>query len=148
MDKVDDDVALPFPVEFLIQATPRSHQSQNVKAKEAWKTKVGDAARDSISAKRDLVLLDERPLSATIYYFLPAPMQGDIDNIVKLILDGMLFIAYPNDRLVERLVVQKFEPDVLVEFRSFTTVLQQAAAASPPVVYVRIDDDLSWRQLA
>lgn len=33
----EPDISLPFPVEFLIRDTPRSHQSANTKAKEAWK---------------------------------------------------------------------------------------------------------------
>ena len=147
MNDLDEDVALPFPLEFIIKATPRSHQSSNGKAKEAWKATVGGAAKDRIAQGRELTFLDDRPLSATIYYFSPAPMQGDVDNIVKLILDGMLFVVYPNDQVIERVVVQKFEPDVFVEFQAFTEVLQEAAAADPPVVYVRVDDDISWRQV-
>ena len=147
MEDLGDHFVLPFPIEFMIQATPRSHQSPNSKAKEAWKAVVRAAAERRIAENREFTLLDHRPLSATIYYFLPAPMQGDVDNIVKLILDGMLLVVYPDDRVIERVVVQKFEPDVLVEFRTFTPLLERAAAAEPPVIYVRVDDDVSWRQM-
>jgi crossover junction endodeoxyribonuclease RusA len=75
-------------------------------------------------------------------------MEGDIDNIVKPILDGMATVIYPNDRLLERVVAQKFEPGIVFVFRSLTPILEQAIQAEPPVLYIRIDDDLSWRELA
>lgn len=75
-------------------------------------------------------------------------MQGDVDNIVKLIIDGMVTVIYPNDRLLERIVVQKFEPGVETVFRSLTPTLEQATETQPPVIYIRIDDDLSWRQVS
>ncbi len=74
-------------------------------------------------------------------------MQGDVDNIVKLILDGMLSVMFPNDQLVDCVVVQKFEPGVEVIFQSLTPTLEQAIDTDPPVIYIRIDDDLSWRQV-
>ncbi len=74
-------------------------------------------------------------------------MQGDVDNIVKLIIDGMDKIVYPSDRLIERVIVQKFEPGIEVVFHSLTPTLEQALETDPPVIYIRIDDDLSWRQV-
>ncbi len=74
-------------------------------------------------------------------------MEGDVDHIVKLIIDGMLLAIYPNDRLIERVVVQKFEPEAEAVFRSLTPTLEQAIGTERPVIYVRIDDDLSWRQV-
>lgn len=146
MDDLDHDVTVPFPLEFLIRATPRSLQSSG-KAKEAWKSMVGVAAREQIAAIRDFTFLDRRPLSVTIFYFPPAPMQGDIDNIVKPILDGLWGIVYPDDQVVEKVVVQKFEPGLYVEFESLTDALQRAIAADRPVVYVMVDDRTGWRRV-
>ncbi len=56
-------------------------------------------------------LLDDRPVSVSIFYFPSAPMQGDVDNIIKPILDALVGVAYPNDRHVERVEVQKFGAD-------------------------------------
>ena len=146
MDDLDDAVAVPFPLEFVIQATPRSLQSSN-KAKEAWKSRVGEAARTRIAASREFTLLDKRPLSVTIFYFPPASMQGDVDNIVEPILDGMWSIVYPDDHVIERVVVQKFEPGVYVEFKSLTDTRQQAVAADLPVIDVMVNDGTSWRRV-
>lgn len=145
---LDPDAILPFPIEFLIKDTPRSHQGKNARGKELWKRKVGEIAKSQVNALREWTALDERPLAATIYYFPPAPMEGDVDNIVKLILDGMIFIIYPNDRHLERVTVQKFEPGVESIFRALTPTLERATKTDPPVIYIRIDDDLSWREVS
>ena len=76
-----------------------------------------------------------------------AEMEGDVDNIVKLIPDGLLFVIDPDDRLIERVVVQKLEPGIEAVFQSLTPTLEQAIGTEPPVIYIRIDDDLSWRQV-
>lgn len=147
-DEIDNEFVPPFPIEFMIQETPRSLQSKNAKAKEEWKLVVRQAAKDCIDAQREFTWLDDRPLAAKILYFAPAPMEGDIDNIVKLILDGMLEVVYLNDRVIERIIVQKIEPGIFVEFASITEKLEEAAGTQPPVVYIRVDDDLSWREAA
>lgn len=144
---IEPDISLPFPIEFVIRDTPRSHQSPNTKGKELWKQKVGAIASAHTKTLRDLFYIDHRPLAATIFYFPPAKMDGDADNIVKLIIDGMKAIIYPDDQLLERIVVQKFEPEVETAFQSLTPTLEQAAETDPPVIYIRIDDDLSWRQV-
>ena len=146
-DQLEPDITLPFPIEFMIRDTPRSHQSDNSKGKELWKLKVGEMARTHTKTLREFYFLDERPLAATIFYFPPTAMEGDVDNIVKLIVDGMVAIIYPNDRLLERIIVQKFEPGVESVFHSLTPMLERAIETDPPVVYIRIDDDLSWREL-
>jgi len=96
---------------------------------------------------REFFFLDDRVLAATFFYFPTAAMEGDIDNIVKPILDGMITIIYPNDWLLERITVQKFEPGIVSVFRSLTPTLEQATETDPPVLYIRIDDDLSWREV-
>jgi len=91
-ERLDPDISRPFPVEFLIRDTSRSHQSKNAKGKDLWKQRVGEVARAHVNAIRDFFVLDHRPLAATIFYFPSAEMQGDVDNIVKLNVDGMMFV--------------------------------------------------------
>jgi crossover junction endodeoxyribonuclease RusA len=147
-EAIDPDISLPFPIEFLINDTPRSHKSKNHDGEERWKLKVGQIARVHVETLREWIYLDERPLAATIFYFPPAKMDGDVDNIVKLILDGMKNVIYLEDNLIERVTVQKFEPDITWTFRSLTSKLEEAVESEPPVIYIRIDDDLSWRDVA
>lgn len=120
------DASLLFPIEFVVRDTPRSHQAKNAKGKELWKQRVGEVARVHVNAVSDFFILDQRPFAATILYFPPAAMEGDVDNVVNLILDGMLLVTYPNDRVIERVVVQEFEPGVEAVFQSLTPTLEQA----------------------
>lgn len=103
-------------------------------------------AADTINRLREQFFLDERPLMVTIYYFPPAIMDGDVDNIVKPILDGMVAVAYPDDKYIERVVVQKFEPGIAWLFPSPSVTLSAAVDMEKPCLYIRLEDDLIWRQ--
>ena len=146
-DRSDADISLPFPIEFVIADTPRSHQSANARGKELWKQKVNALANEHAKTLRDFFYIDERPLAATIFYFPPAKMDGDIDNIVELIIDGMIPVFYPEDEVLERIVVQKFEPGIEAVFHDLSPMLERATEMEPPTIYIRIDDDLSWRHV-
>lgn len=63
-------------------------------------------------------------------------MQGDIDNILKPILDALNKVLYPDDRQVERILVQKFEPRRVFEFANPSNTLERAIASQRPLVYV------------
>lgn len=141
----DEDTLYPF--EVVLAGTPVGLQSKNAARREAWKERVREAANERQRETYELGFLDDRALAVTIYYFPSAPMPGDVDNIVKLILDGMIGIAYLDDHAVERVTVQKFEPDVGWQFQVLTDQLALALDTEPPVVYLRVDDDLSWRRL-
>ena len=95
-----------------------------------WKRRVGEVARAHVSAASDF--LDPRPPAAIIFYFPVTEMQGDVDHIAKLIVDGMLSVIYPDDRLIERVVVRKFEPGVEAVFQSLTPTLEQAIGTERP----------------
>jgi len=74
-------------------------------------------------------------------------MERDIDNIVKPILDGMIGVAYLNDRVVERVLVQNFERGIEKSFTDISQIFADALDKDEPVVYIRVDDDLTWRRL-
>lgn len=122
-------------------------QTKNGKNRENWKLIVRDAALKRRNDLSEFCLLDQRALGVKIYYFPPEPMVGDIDNIVKPILDGMAGVAYPSDQVIEQVIVQKFEPDTPWEFVSPSVLLSIALDTTPPTVYIRVDDDLRWRTL-
>ena len=100
-----------FPLEVFIEETPKSLQTSS-RSREQWKQTVGDAARLRVQETVDMEFLDGRPLAVTIFYSPAVEMEGDVDNIVKLIQDGMINIAYLNDRVIERVLAQKFEPGI------------------------------------
>ena len=78
-------------------------------------------------------------MAVTIYYFTDAKMEGDIDNIIKPIVDSLNKIVYIDDSQVERIVVQKFEPGRLFSFQSPTPILSDALGETGPRVYLQID---------
>lgn len=142
---MSDDTLFPF--EIVIEGTPISHQAKTAASKDAWKQRVNSAARDRQELTYQLGFLDDREVAVTIYYFTSEPMEGDIDNIVKPILDALIAVAYLDDKVVERVVVQKFEPGTNAVFSSPTAQLAKALDLQPPVVYIRVDDDLGWRAI-
>ena len=68
-------------------------------------------------------------------------MQGDVDNIVKLVLDACSRHVYVDDHQIDRIVVQKFEPGNVFSFSAPSPVLADALANDKPILYIRISDD-------
>ena len=82
------------------------------------------------------------PLAVTIYIFPDGQMAGDVDNRVKPILDAMTRCVYDDDELIERIVVQKFEPGKIFPFQNPSEALLATLEGPKPVLYIRITDDL------
>lgn len=138
--EAQEDVELRFPIEFKIEATPLSLQAKN-KNRERWKQQVREASRAAVGRS---TWATSSPVFVTIYYFPDGRMQGDVDNIVKNILDGMNTCVYLDDQQVQRVIVQKFESEAGVfAFDNPTPALTDAADTEPPVVYIRVDNDSS-----
>jgi hypothetical protein len=131
-------VEIEFPLEFIVDGTPVSSQSKRPEARDRWKARIIEASNHLLPEGH---FLSEDPLTVTLYYFPPSEMEGDIDNIVKLILDALCKHIYLDDRQVERVLVQKFEPGKVFEFRSPTAALADALARPKPALYVRLSDD-------
>ena len=127
-----------LPFEFVVPGTAVSMQG-STGSLTAWREKVSAAARAALPEGSWLLT---EPLAVTIYIFPRAVMRGDIDNRVKPILDAMVRCVYSDDDIIERLVVQKFEPGGIFAFQSPTTILLGALEADEPVVYVRLTDEL------
>jgi crossover junction endodeoxyribonuclease RusA len=68
-------------------------------------------------------------------------MQGDIDNIVKLVLDALCGHIFVDDPQVDRVVVQRFNPGDRFGFASPSATLEEALKQPQSVLYVRLSDD-------
>ena len=99
-------------------------------------------ARCAREALPDGSWLVTEPLAITIFIFPENTLSGDIDNRVKPILDGMSKCVYYDDALVERVVVQKFEPGKIFLFSDPSPALKNALSARKPVTYIRVSNDL------
>lgn len=127
-----------LPFEFVVPGTALSLQASSA-SKTTWRDTIQQAARAALPEGAWL-LTD--PLAVTIYIFPDGQLAGDVDNRVKPILDGMKRCVYDDDELIERIVVQKFEPDRVFRFSSPSAVLAEALDAEKPAVYIRITADL------
>lgn len=129
---------LLFPIEFLVPGMPVSAQAKQARSREDWKQRVRNASSDGLP---DDHWTTEGRIAATLFFFPDQPMQGDVDNIVKLVLDALVRHIYLDDRQVERVVVQKFEPEHVFPFASPSARLKEALSGNKPVLYVRLSDD-------
>jgi crossover junction endodeoxyribonuclease RusA len=129
---------IEFPIEFLVYGTAVSHQRDNPRAKKEWKQQVRDASSTVLPYPH--FASDDR-IAVTLYYFPAEPMPGDIDNIVKLILDALGHHVYRDDHQVERLLVQKFEPGLSPPFSAPSETMLDALTGERPVLYVRMSND-------
>ncbi len=77
----------------------------------------------------------------TLFYFPATEMQGDVDNIVKPILDALAQHIYYDDKQVERVWVQKFEPGRVFNFAKPSEVLSEALSGEKPLLFIRLGDD-------
>ncbi|KQZ31535.1 hypothetical protein ASD47_16740 [Caulobacter sp. Root1472] len=127
-----------LPFEFAVRVTAISLQGSGA-SKAAWKDAIREAARKALPEGSWLLT---EPLAVTIFIFPGAVMQGDVDNRVKPILDAMVRCVYSDDEIVERVVVQKFEPGRVFAFQSPTDTLVSALEADEPIIYIRVTNDL------
>lgn len=128
-----------LPFEFVVPGTPVS-LGASPRSRTVWQEKIRAAARAVLPEGYWLLT---RSLSVTVFVFPNAPLQGDIDNRLKPILDAMSLRIYADDSQVERLLIQKFEPGRAFTPSTPSAIMQLAArlGESEPVVYIRVDED-------
>lgn len=133
-------VEIEFPLEFIVRGIPVSLQNSRPRAREAWKDHVKEASKAALPEGHFSTGV---PLAATLFYFPDGTMQGDIDNIVKPVLDALCRHIYDDDHQVERVWVQKFERGRIFPFSNPSRALSQALEGEKPVLFVRLSDNLA-----
>jgi crossover junction endodeoxyribonuclease RusA len=136
---IPQDLEPSFPIEFMIEAVPLSLQA-SASSREAWRQQIRAIVDETIDPGG---WATESPVHVTIFYFPDGPMAGDIDNIVKPILDALMPRIYLDDSQVERVWVQKFESERAFQFENPSVQLAEAIDTERPVVYIRIDNEAS-----
>ncbi|HEY0331052.1 MAG TPA: RusA family crossover junction endodeoxyribonuclease [Rhodopseudomonas sp.] len=131
------DVEIQFPLEFLVVGTPVSLQAKRRESIKRWQAQIVAASRAALPEGH---FARGSPIAATLFYFPAAEMAGDIDNIVKPVLDALGRNVDLDDRQVHRVLVQKFEPGNVFAFSPSST-LQDALDKREPVLYIRLSDD-------
>lgn len=125
-----DELEIGFPFEF-VEGTPVSAQARRRESLRQSQQRIVAASRKALPEGH---FASEQRINVTLYYFPSDPMRGDIDNIVKPILDAMCRHIYLDDHQVERLVVQKFEPGAAFAFVSPSPVLMEALNRPRPAL--------------
>lgn len=131
-------VQIEFPLEFVVAGTPVSLQAKRRASLDEWKSRIVEASRTVLPEGH---FAADDPLAITLYYFPNSEMQGDIDNIVKPVLDALERHIYIGDRQVQRVLVQKFEPGSVFSFTRPSPILGNALEQSKPALYIRLSDD-------
>src|SRR5258708_20400112 len=100
-------VEIEFPLEFLVTGTPVSLQAKRRESVDQWKARIIDASRSILPEGH---FATGNPIAATLFYFPDVEMAGDVDNIVKPVLDALGKHIYLDVRQVHRGLVLKFHP--------------------------------------
>ena len=129
---------ISFPLEFIVPGMPVSMQAKRAASKDEWKTLVRRKARIVLPEGH---WFTEEPISVTLFYFPAAPMTGDLDNIIKLVLDALVRYVYRDDRQIERILEQKFEPENMFSFTMPSPTLQAAVTGEKPLLFVHLSND-------
>ena len=127
-----------FPIEFVVDGTPVSSGAKRPETKNEWKERVKAASRMALPEGH---WASKGRIAVTLFYFPAEPRSGDVDNIVKLVLDALCKHIYIDDSQVERVLVQKFEPGNMFRFNSPSSGLEMALSRTKPVLYVRLSND-------
>lgn len=130
-----DAIEITLPFEFIVQGTPLSLQA-SASSLAAWRERVRAAAGTRLQGHEWLV---QDRVRVRIIQFLDAPPVGDLDNIVKPILDALESVVFTNDILVDQLDIRRIAPgDTLTVARSSPTLLEALGGAKPSV-YIAVD---------
>lgn len=129
---------IEFPIEFLVHGTPVSLQARRAESRDEWKARVKAASTKGIPQPH---FVSTERIAVTLFYLPDEPMQGDVDNIVKPILDALSRHIYIDDVQVERVLVQKFEPGQVFGFTNPSAAFSEALDGAKPVLYVRVSSD-------
>jgi crossover junction endodeoxyribonuclease RusA len=134
---------LELPLELVLRGVATSQQA-STKSRQRWLERLRTAVK---AEKRASAFLVEGPVVVTIFVFPDAPMRGDLDNILKPILDAFTSTVYVDDGQVERIWVQKFEPGRAARMPDSTPRLAEALSMDGPRLYVKVERPLNGTAL-
>lgn len=125
-----------LPLEMLIAGYPISHQTKRKSALDAWKQDVRDQARGQMVEGHFAL---QRLVGVTVYFFPQTALEPDLDNAVKPVLDGLCECVIVDDKQIERLVIQRFEPGRPIPIVDDSELFNAAVASVVPIIYIRLE---------
>ena len=131
---------IEFPIEFIVSGTPVSQNPARRKNYHDWQAQIRAASSAVMPSPH---FATEAKLSVVLYYLPVEVMRGDLDNIIKPILDALKQHLFVDDHQVERLLVQKFEPEQTPDLAERASAMLKSAWDLPrPLLYIRISDTI------
>jgi hypothetical protein len=126
-------------MEFIVPGAPR-RANANPRARRRWRERVARAARERLQGEEVPTAQD---LSVLIIYFYLGETALDVDNIAKLLLDGLKGVLFQDDRQVAELQVRKsrFSAGLSLTGASLylPETIERMTQEGSDVVYVRVD---------
>jgi crossover junction endodeoxyribonuclease RusA len=113
-------------------------QTKRAASRSQWRERIKEASRLALP---EASWATEAKVAITLFYFPADTMEGDIDNIVKPVLDALAPHLYFDDAQVDRVLVQRFQPGNLFPFANPSPTLADAIRRPTPVLYVRVSDE-------
>jgi crossover junction endodeoxyribonuclease RusA len=134
---------LTLPFDFVIRRRPVSAQTGNRANLQRWIRFVRDEAALYVDAAAPL---NDVSVSVSLVY-LRREGPGDIDNIVKPILDGLCGTVYADDSQVVYVSSSLMDLSKPVDITDLPTLLLAAVVDEDDAVYVRISEPKKWKDL-
>jgi len=129
--------------QFTVDGTPKSLQAKP-QSKKAWQDKIKAAAWEAVP--EELRVTHEEIAVVLVHFCFDEEDSGDVDNIVKPILDALAGPVFGDDRQVTQVLVRRTslsarmstaidEPPPLL-----AAALQSAVVNRRDFVYIRVDE--------
>lgn len=125
-----------FPIEVVLDGNPRSLQA-SAASLTAWKETVEAAVRQSLP---EGAFLTEAPIRFTFYWFSNAGALGDLDNMLKPILDALVGVVVVDDHQIQSICAEYFPPSRAFDFIDPSPALAGALERERPCIYICVEE--------
>lgn len=86
------------------------------------------------------MFLSGDPLRFTLIWFASDETSGDLDNVIKPILDAAIHVIMLDDRQVHSINAEIYPPSRPETFRAVSAGLVEALERARPCVYIRFEE--------
>ena len=126
-----------FLWEMVVLGTPISAQARRRDLRDAWEGRVKRSAEFYWNKQNAPI---DREISVNIIYFFLHDVRLDVDNIVKLILDGIVGVAILDDYLVSQILARKtpMRPHFVLE--NATPAIARGLESRSDFIYLTVTD--------
>lgn len=125
-----------FPIEVVLDGNPRSLQA-SAESLRRWKHQIASAISRRLP---EGAFLTEAPIRFRLFWFSDAEAPGDLDNMIKPILDAAARVLIRDDQQVQTIQAEHYPPSRPLDLIEPSNELLRAVAAERPCVYICFDE--------